>query len=282
MPVESPNQYDKEFPERRAAEEAAAKESATPKVDKVTEGEETTLRTSMPLEKQFETSKTLIEAYAKARGAAESALSAALIAGENTADLEATLKKADAEWQIENKIYTDLENKLFPERKLAEQISPQEAQSKETPKERTVVSPEIIENFSPIKDYPERRDEIKENIAKGGGWNQMLVDYWAKRAIEDKKPAEEKADVKSRGWGERLIDFWAKRETPNETGSKKQGNKKESVAYRLGRKTREVWDSTKEWIAKPSWLKERLKGVLTFGFWEIHQAEKFRSGKKKT
>jgi len=30
------------------------------------------------------------------------------------------------------------------------------------------------------------------------------------------------------------------------------------------------------------WLKERGKGLLTLGFWEVHQAERFRSGTKKT
>ncbi len=30
------------------------------------------------------------------------------------------------------------------------------------------------------------------------------------------------------------------------------------------------------------WVKERVKGVATFGFWEFHQAERFRRNKKKT
>lgn len=30
------------------------------------------------------------------------------------------------------------------------------------------------------------------------------------------------------------------------------------------------------------WVKERAKGVVTFGFWEFHQAERFRSNKNKT
>jgi len=47
-------------------------------------------------------------------------------------------------------------------------------------------------------------------------------------------------------------------------------------------------DSEKEsWLNKErrekiwGWTKERLKGLATFGFWEVHRAEQFRSAKKK-
>jgi len=50
------------------------------------------------------------------------------------------------------------------------------------------------------------------------------------------------------------------------------------------RKLREMYEvASREEQKKPrwGWLKERLKGLATFGWWESHLAEKFRTGTKK-
>ena len=41
------------------------------------------------------------------------------------------------------------------------------------------------------------------------------------------------------------------------------------------------YESEKKENSTWGWIKERIKGVATFGFWEFHQAEKFRSQTKK-
>jgi len=45
-------------------------------------------------------------------------------------------------------------------------------------------------------------------------------------------------------------------------------------------KIKSVWESFKN-SDKWGFIKERAKGILTFGYWEFHQAEKFRSGTNK-
>ena len=46
-------------------------------------------------------------------------------------------------------------------------------------------------------------------------------------------------------------------------------------------RVREILEKDKEKKDWWGWIKERAKGVATFGFWEFHQAERFRSNKKE-
>lgn len=146
---------------------------------------------------------------------------------------------------------------------LKEEIQSAELPNQGTQKENSVVSTEVIENFVPVESVPERRDEIKKDIAKTGGFNQMLIDFW-----------NWKESPKDDGQKKTLVDFWAWKEGRHGEGKQKEP-KKESKASN-------TWEKTKEWLAKPSWIKERLKGVGTMGVLEIIQAGKFRVAKKNT
>ncbi|KKT42249.1 MAG: hypothetical protein UW28_C0003G0030 [Parcubacteria group bacterium GW2011_GWA2_44_13] len=123
-------------------------------------------------------------------------------------------------------------------------IQTEVARGKES-KGKTIASPEAIENFVPAED---RVRSLKENMVVGAR-NKDTEDFLKMIA----EPYERVGKMKEDKSGKTFLE-----------------------------KAKEVVSRGKEWITKPSLLRERLLGIATAGIWDIHQADKFRRGKKKT
>ncbi|MDP2668358.1 MAG: hypothetical protein Q8P07_00795 [bacterium] len=139
----------------------------------------------------------------------------------------------------------DGKKKFVPLEEEASPIPIQENQLKpQTAKERTIVSPEEIENFVPIED---RVRSLKENMV-AGAHNQDTEDFL--KMISE--PYERVGKMKEDKSGKTFLE-----------------------------KAKEVASRGKEWLTRP-WLKERLKGFATGGLWELWQGAKFQVSARMT
>src|SRR3989344_2261431 len=157
----------------------------------------------------------------------------------------ADFRQKSEEYEFLRKEYNELSMK-GGDAKTGEEKSPEPKIPAEPGKPgKEVVDLETIENFVPVED---RVRSLKENMVVGAR-NKDTEDFLNMTA----EPYER-------------------------VGKMKEDKNEKSLLERA----KEVVSRGKEWIQKPSWIKERLKGFFTGCWWEVHQAEKFRVGKKKT
>lgn len=176
---------------------------------------------------------------------------------------------------------------VFPERRGAEEIK-----SETQPETKPKVQPES----APTSKDKDRRVELelvmtqKAKEMKGldpnspayrekeEQWNILRKESLALEPEPTKKEPEKQPKTQEKSkWSPENMDSWTfgadERLDPIKIemikNSPKESAKKESW---LNKEKREkIW----------GWTKERLKGLATFGFWEVHRAEQFRSSKKK-
>jgi len=118
----------------------------------------------------------------------------------------------------------------------------------------------ILENERKIRELEGGSGESKEKTATTGESEETPENTGKEEQTEEKEESGKEDDEEGKIEKERIVPL------PQEA------EKTLVESFKEARGEKSWW----------GWVKERAKGVATFGFWEFHQAERFRRNKKKT